>query len=440
MTIQFKKRVLVAIVSSFMALTNVTLAADLQIVKPEVVGLSSARLKNIKTLLQAEVDKGNIPGAVVMIERKGKLVYSEAVGYQDKAANVPMRLDTIFRIYSMTKPLVSVAAMMLVEDGKMELTDPISKFMPEFSRMQVSVVGKDVNGNTTYSLEPATKSITVQDLLRHTSGIVYPEITANPVIKQHYIDTGLYVPGGTDYDQRRVTPRDMIAAIASAPLSTQPGTNWEYSMSVDLLGRVVEIVSGQRLSDFLQARLFQPLKMKDAGFYVPKEKQSRLAEALAVDPFTKNPIKLLDVRMFPNNDSGGAGGVATAADYLNFAQMMLQGGEFGGQHLLSPMTVNLMTSDMLGNRTTIPMSPGQLLMGVDGYTFGLGFMVRLGQGLAGVDGSAGEYMWAGAAGTFFWIDPKEQMAVVFMSQVPGPIRPYYRKLVKQAVSAAVIGK
>lgn len=440
MTIQFKKRIFVAIASSFILLASVALAGDLQTAKPEAVGLSSAKLKNIKTLLQAEVDKGNIPGAVVMIERKGKLVYAEAVGYQDKAANVPMHQDTIFRIYSMTKPLVSVAAMMLVEDGKMQLADPIAKFMPEFSTMQVSVATKDANGNTTYSLVPAAKPITVQDLLRHTSGIVYPEITANPVIKQHYIDTGLYVPGGTDYDQRRVTPKEMIAAIASAPLSTQPGTNWEYSMSVDLLGRVVEIVSGERLSDFLQARLFQPLKMKDAGFYVPKEKQSRLAEALAVDPFTKKPIKLLDVRTVPNNDSGGAGGVATAADYMNFASMMLQGGEFGGQQLLSPMTVNLMTADMLGSRTTAPLSPGQLLMGVDGYTFGLGFMVRQGQGLASVDGSTGEFMWAGAAGTFFWIDPKEQMAVVFMSQVPGPIRPYYRRLIKQAVSAAVVSK
>ena len=440
MTIQYKKCVLVAIVSSFLVMTNIVLAGDLQTAKPEAVGLSSAKLENIKTLLQAEVDKGNIPGAVVMIERKGKLVYSVAVGYQDKAASKPMHQDTIFRIYSMTKPLVSVAAMMLVEDGKMQLTDPISKFMPEFAKMQVSVASKEIDGSATYTLVPATKLITVQDLLRHTSGIVYPEITTNPVIKQHYVDTGLYVPGGTDYDQRRVTPKDMISAIASAPLSTQPGTNWEYSMSVDLLGRVVEIVSGQRLSDFLQARLFQPLKMKDAGFYVPKEKQSRLAEALAVDPFTKSPIKLLDVRTIPNNDSGGAGGVATAADYLNFATMMLQGGEFAGQHLLSPMTVNLMTSDMLGNRTTVPHSPGQLLLGVEGYTFGLGFMVRQGQGLAGVDGSAGEYMWAGAAGTFFWIDPKEQMAVVFMSQVPGPIRPYYRKLVKQVVSAAVIGR
>jgi CubicO group peptidase (beta-lactamase class C family) len=338
----------------------------------------------------------------------------------------------------MTKPLASVAAMILVEEGKMQLADPISKFMPEFANMQVSVGTKDSNGNMEYSLVPAAKPITVQDLLRHTSGIGYPEITSNPNIKKAYTDAGLYVAGGTDYDQRRVTPQEMIAGIAKAPLSTQPGTNWEYGMSVDLLGRVVEIVSGKRLGDFLQERVFAPLQMKDTAFSVSMDKKSRIAEPFATDPFNKAPIKLLDVTIKPNNDSGGAGAAGTAGDYLNFASMMLNGGELNGQRILSPMTVNLMASDMLGSRTTVPLSPGQLLMGVDGYTFGLGFMVRQGQGLASVDGSPGEYMWAGAAGTFFWIDPKEQLAVVVMSQVPGPIRPYYRRMIKQLVSSAVI--
>jgi len=425
------------IVTSFF-IGGIALAQNIPTAKPEDVGMSSVRLKYIKASLQAEVDKGNIPGAVVMINRKGKLVYSEAVGYQDKASNKTMSKDSIFRIYSMTKPLASVAAMILAEEGKLQLADPISKFMPEFANMQVSVATKDSSGNTEYTLVPAAKPITVQDLLRHTSGIGYPEITSNPNIKKAYTEAGLYVQGGTDYDQRRVTPQEMIAGIAKAPLSTQPGTNWEYGMSVDLLGRVVEIASGKRLGDFMQERMFTPLQMKDTTFSVSADKKSRIAEPFATDPFTKTPIKLLDVTIKPNNDSGGAGAAGTAGDFMNFASMMLNGGELNGQRILSPMTVNLMASDMLGNRSTVPLAPGQLLMGVDGYTFGLGFMVRQGQGLASVDGSPGEYMWAGAAGTFFWIDPKEQMAVVVMSQVPGPIRPYYRRMIKQLVSAAVV--
>ncbi|MBT8516630.1 beta-lactamase family protein [Polynucleobacter paneuropaeus] len=425
------------LVASFF-ISSLAIAQNIPTAKPEDVGMSSARLKNVKASLQAEVDKGNIPGAVVMINRKGRLIYSEVVGYQDKSANKAMSKDSIFRIYSMTKPLASVAAMILVEEGKMQLADPISKFMPEFANMQVSVGTKDSGGNMEYSLVPAAKPITVQDLLRHTSGIGYPEITSNPNIKKAYTDAGLYVTGGTDYDQRRVTPQEMIEGIAKAPLSTQPGTNWEYGMSVDLLGRVVEVVSGKRLGEFLQDRVFTPLQMKDTAFSVPADKKSRIAEPFATDPFNKAPIKLLDVTIKPSNDSGGAGAAGTAGDYMNFASMMLNGGELNGQRILSPMTVNLMASDMLGNRTTVPLSPGQLLMGVDGYTFGLGFMVRQGQGLASVDGSPGEYMWAGAAGTFFWIDPKEQLAVVVMSQVPGPIRPYYRRMIKQLVSSAVI--
>jgi len=435
---KLQKNIISTVLLTGFFISGLAIAQNIPVAKPEDVGMSSARLRNVKASLQAEVDKGNIPGAVVMINRKGKLVYSEVVGYQDKSTNKPMSKDSIFRIYSMTKPLASVAAMILVEEGKLQLADPISKFMPEFANMQVSVGSKDSGGNMEYNLVPAAKPITIQDLLRHTSGIGYPEITSNPNIKKAYTDAGLYVAGGTDYDQRRVTPQEMISGIAKAPLSTQPGTNWEYGMSVDLLGRVVEVASGKRLGDFLQERLFAPLQMKDTAFSIVADKKSRIAEPLATDPFAKTPIKLLDVTIKPNNDSGGAGAAGTAGDYMNFASMMLNGGELNGQRILSPMTVNLMASDMLGNRTTVPLSPGQLLMGVDGYTFGLGFMVRQGQGLASVDGSPGEYMWAGAAGTFFWIDPKEQLAVVVMSQVPGPIRPYYRRMIKQLVSSAVI--
>ena len=405
---------------------------------PESVGMSSARLNVFKQAMQAEVDKGNIPGMVIMVSRKGKLVYSEVVGYQDKDAGIPLKKDSIFRIYSMTKPLVSVAAMILAEDGKLTLSDPVSKHLPEFADMKVSVATKDASGNTSYSVVPAERPITVIDLLRHTSGIGYAEITKNPVIKQAYANAGLWRDGGTDYDQRRVTPQEEVTGLARAPLSTQPGTNWEYGMSVDLLGRVVEAVSGKRLGQFVSERILQPLQMTDTGFQVPGEKLSRLAQALPIDPTTKQPNKMLDVTIVPANDSGGAGAVSTAGDYMNFISMMLNGGSLNNQRILSPMTVKLMSSNQLGNRSTTPLTPGQLLMGVDGYTFGLGFMVRQDDGNSAVQGSPGEYLWAGASGTFFWIDPKEELAVVAMSQVPGPIRPYYRRMIKEMISSAVM--
>ncbi|MEY5099376.1 MAG: hypothetical protein RJA36_2095 [Pseudomonadota bacterium] len=430
---------LLALSAALALSATASFAQNLPLARPEAAGMSTARLDKLKQLMQAEVDKGNIPGAVIMVNRKGKLVYSEAVGYQDKASGKPMQKDSIFRIYSMTKPLASVAAMILAEEGRLTLADPVAKFLPEFQNMKVSVASKDASGVVSYSLVPAERPITVLDLLRHTSGIGYAEITKNPVIKQAYTEAGLYAEGGTDYDQRRVSPRDEVSGIARAPLSTQPGTNWEYGMSVDLLGRVVEAAAGQSLGQFIDERILKPLQMNDTGFQVPATKQARLSEALATDPFTKQPNKLLDVTIAPANDSGGAGAVSTAGDYMNFVSMLLNGGTLNGQRILSPMTIKLMASDQLGSRSTQPLSPGQLLMGVDGYTFGLGFMVRQGSGGSSVQGSPGEYLWAGAAGTFFWIDPQEELAVVVMSQVPGPIRPHYRRVIKEMVSAAVVG-
>ena len=419
------------------AAVSVAMGQGLPISKPEAQGMSSSKLKALKSALQAEVDNGKFPGAIVMVARNGKLVYSEAVGQQDKVAGKPLTKDAIFRIYSMTKPLASVGAMMLVEDGKIQLTDPISKFLPEFTKMGVSVAQTDALGNKTYTVVPAAKPITVQDLLRHTSGLVYGELTSNPVIKQAYIDAGVYQIGGTDYDHRRVTPAQEVTGIAKAPLSTQPGSTWEYSMSVDILGRVVEAASGKPLAVFLDDRLFKPLKMLDTGFKIPEKSLSRMAEPLSIDPATGLPNKLLDVTIEPGNASGGAGGVSTAADYLRFAVMMQRGGELDGHRILSPTTVSLMTSDHLGSKVVASPGPGELLMGVPGYTFGLGFMVRQGPGIAGVPGSEGEYMWAGAAGTFFWIDPKQKLAVVMMMQSPGPSRPGYRRMIKQLVYAAI---
>lgn len=249
--------------------------------------------------------------------------------------------------------------------------------------MNVSVATTDAAGVVNYSTVPATKAITVHDPLRHTSGIGYAEITRNAALKKGYIDAGVFVENGTDYDSRAVTPTQEIEGLARAPLSTQPGINWEYGLSVDVLGRVVETASGMRLADFIDARRLKPLKMVDTGFQVPEAQRGRIAQPLAIDPVTKTP-NMLDVTIAPQNDSGGAGAVSTASDYLRFADMLLRGGELDGQRVLSPTTIRLMTSDSLGFRSTVPLSPCELLMGVQGYTFGLGFMVRQGPGLAGV--------------------------------------------------------
>ena len=409
-------------------------AQGLPVASPESVGMSAQRLGRISEAFRQEIDKGNLPGVVVLVARKGRLVYSDAVGFQNKESGKPMPKDAIFRIYSMTKPLVSVAAMMLVEDGKIELTDAVSKFLPAMKGLQVSVARTDTEfAKITYTLVPAEREMTVQDLLRHTSGLAYANLTQNNGVKE------AYVKGGIDEDVRGLSPADELERFAKAPLAHQPGTFWEYSLSTDMLGRVVEAASGKRLADFLDERLFKPLGMTDTAFFVARDKLGRLAEALPVDASTGKPNKLYDVTAVPNNDSGGAGGVSTAADYLRFAQMMANGGQLDGKRYLSRPSVELMTSDHLGSRIQAqsPMTPGEVLLSTQGYTFGLGFAVRQAAGVAGIPGSAGEFMWGGYAGTYFWVDPREQIVAVYMTQAPSPIRAYYRKLFKQLVYSAI---
>jgi CubicO group peptidase (beta-lactamase class C family) len=403
------------------------------------VGLSAKKLERVRDALKGEIDQGKLPGTVVMVARKGKVAYADAVGLQDKSAGKAMALDSVFRIYSMTKPLVSVAAMMLVEDGKLQLTDPVSKFLPAFKGQRVSVARADAEfARLTYTNVAAEREMTVQDLLRHTSGLAYGEITQNAPIKDAYAKAGVYLPGVRDYDSRDMTPAEQVDRLGAAPLAHQPGTVWEYSLASDVLGRVVEAASGQRLADFLDERLFKPLRMTDTAFHVSAGKTSRLAQPLATDHASGQPIKVIDVSAPPKNDSGGAGAVSTAADYLRFSQMLLNGGQLEGVRVLSRTTVELMTADHLGTRIAAPVTPGELLLGTPGYGFGLGFAVRLAPGIAGVPGSAGEFMWAGYAGTYFWVDPKEQITAVLMSQAPSPIRAYYRKLVKQLVYQAIV--
>ena len=394
---------------------------------PGEVGLSAERLARITTAFNKEIADKALPGVTIMVARKGKLVYSGAFGVRDPAKPEPVAVDSLFRIYSMTKPLTSVAAMMLVEEGKLQLSDSVAKYLPAF---------KDMQALTATGSEPA-RPMTVQDLLRHTSGLGYGEISPNPVLKEALAKDGLYKPGVIDFDARDMTPAEQVNRLARIPLLRQPGTAWEYSLATDVLGRVIEAASGQRLGDFMAERILRPLGMNDTSFFVPSAKMGRLAEPFAKDPATGNAFKLIDVSRSPGNDSGGAGAVSTAPDYLRFAQMLLNGGTLDGKRILSRTTVRWMTADHLGPRIPIAQTPGGSVLMPTLYTFGLGFAVRPSDGLAFTPGSAGDYNWSGYAGTVFWVDPKEEIVAVMMMQSPGAMRLYHRNLLRQLVYQAV---
>jgi CubicO group peptidase (beta-lactamase class C family) len=399
---------------------------------PESVGMSSARLGRMTAAFKKEVEDKKLVGAVLMVARKGKLVYSTAFGTQDPTGTSPMKADTIFRIYSMTKPFASVALMLLVEDGIVQLTDPVAKWLPSFKDAKVSA------GQAGAADVAAERAPTVQDLLRHTAGLPYGEITANAAVKEMLAKAGVYQPGKIDFDSRDMPGPEQADRMGKIPLVNQPGTKWEYSLATDIVGRVVEQASGKRLGEFLAERVFKPLKMNDTAFHVPEAKKARLAEPFDKDPATGTPNKLIDVSKVPSNDSGGAGAVSTTGDYLRFTQMLLNGGTLDGVRIMSRSTIKLMTSDHLATIVSNQQQPGKLLLGTDGYTFGLGFAVRMQDGIAGVPGSAGEYMWAGYGGTYFWVDPKEQITAVYMTQAPSPQRAFYRKMVKSYVYQALI--
>jgi CubicO group peptidase (beta-lactamase class C family) len=403
-------------------------AADLPKAPPEQLGFSSERLARIGPVLKGEMEKGQYPGAVVLVARKGKVVYFESLGELDPASGKPMTKDAIFRLYSMTKPYTSVAAMMLMEEGKLRLTDPVSKFIPAFANLQVSVTTTDpYTGAAKYVNVPQDREMNIQDLLRHTSGIVYGPYTSHPKVKELYAKEGV--------DWKDVTPAEQIERLAKVPLAHQPGTTFEYSLSVDVLGRVIEAVSGMSLGQFLQQRIFDPLGMTDSAFIVPQDKVARLAQPFAMDKATNTPISLLDVTVPQKNDAGGAGSVGTAMDYARFLQMLIDGGQLNGVRLLSPTTVAYMTADHLApdlkasGVTTLPAGTG----------FGLGFAVRRETGRFEVTGNAGEYFWAGAAGTGFYVDPKADIICVWMTQgQPGMARRYDRYLFKQMVYQAIV--
>ncbi len=378
-------------------------------IDPAAAGLSEAGLARISTALRARIDAGHIPGAVALIARRGHLGFFEAFGRRDPAAPDPMTRNAIFRIYSMTKPIVSVAAMCLWEAGRFLLADPVAKYIPDFG----AVKRADGSG-------PA-RAITMQDLLRHTSGLTYEFRGTGPV---HQAYTAAHIA------RRNQTNAEQAATLARLPLLHDPGCHWEYSRSTDVLGRAVEVIAGAPLDRVLAEHVLRPLGMTDTGFFVPEAAQGRLAEGFAKDPESGAAVSLLEVRDPPRFLSGGGGMVGTVADYARFLTMLLQGGEFGGRRLLARPTLALMTADHLGG---LPAAEDLL---APGHGFGLGFAVRIAAGLAPFPGSVGTYFWGGLAGTTFWVDPAERMVAVLMIQAPGQ-REHYRLLFRSLAYGAI---
>ena len=400
-------------------------AQSLPSAKPEQVGFSAERLQRVIDVIKADVDKRIIPGAVVVVARHGKIALFETVGARDPATKVPMTKDTIFRIYSMSKPITSVAAMVLWEDGKFNLAEPVSKYIPQMCGLKVGVEKKDENGKPTLDLVPATRDMTIHDLFRHTSGLTYGFFGPG-LVKKMYVEAKVW----NDYPSNA----ELVDRLGKLPLAYQPGTTWDYSHSTDVLGRLVEVISRQSLYQFEKERLLDPLGMNDTSFYVTdKVKQSRIAEPFPDDRSIGVDAQFNDPRVVQAAESGGGGMVGTAMDYARFCQLLLNGGTLDGKRILGPKTVAYMTVDHLGT----VVAPGPLYLPGAGFGFGLGFAVRKDAGVSPFAGSVGEYNWGGAGGTYFWVDPKEDMFVVFMMQSPKQ-RVAYRYLLKDMIYSAII--
>jgi CubicO group peptidase (beta-lactamase class C family) len=376
-------------------------------------------LKRLDAAVQRDIDAGQIPGAVMLVQHRGRVVHRAALGLRNPLSGQAMTEDTVFRIYSMTKPIVSVALMMLVEEGRLSLRDPVARHLPEFDHVQLGVVKQGPRGRLSLSrqvLPPTTPSTPtlplVHDLLRHTAGLTYGSFGSS-LVKSAYLEAGL--------ESERLDNQVFAQRLASMPLAYPPGSVWEYSRATDLVGALIERLSGLRLGDFLRERIFEPLRMTDTGFFVPPAEQHRLAEAFARDPVSGAAIRLLRVNKPRVFESGGGGLVSTAGDYLRFARMLLGGGSLKGRRLLSRKTVALMTSDHLGpdliRASRLPGASTGYLPG-PGYGFGLGVAVRVAPGEAGVPGSVGDFHWSGLAGSFFWVDPAEDLIAVWMMQAP----------------------
>jgi CubicO group peptidase (beta-lactamase class C family) len=397
--------------------TSIPQTPPLPQAKPESLGLSLTRLQRMSDAFKRDIDKGTIPGVTIMVARRGQIGWFEALGRQSPTASAPMALNSIFRIFSMTKPIVSIGIMMLLEEGHFLLNDPVAKYIPEFADQKVGV-----ENNGKLELVPLVRPMTIHDLLRHTSGITYDH-TGNGLVQQLYQQSRLR--------SRKISNAEHAALVASLPLMCQPGAEWNYSRSTDILGRIIEIVSGKTLGAFLTERILAPLQMTETAFHTGSENADRLAEAFATDPWNGDKVQLFNMLDKPAMESGGGGLVSTTMDYARFCQMLLNGGMLDGNRIIGRKTLDLMASDHLGPNVKL-----QSHLVPAGHSFGLGFAVRTAQGMAPFAGSLGQFFWSGMAGTFFWIDPKEELFAVFMSQGPGQ-REYFRTLLRSLVYAAV---
>lgn len=395
----------------------------------EPEGMSSERLARIAPVISEQVDKGMFPGAVTLVARNGKVVHFESTGYIDAAKTKPMPKDALFRLASMTKPIVHVAAMMLVEQGAMKLNDPIALWLPELKDLKVETRRTDASGAVVVADVAPVRPILVHDLMRHAAGFVYAGSTKSPRVRD------MYNAANIEAREVDITGDAMLAALGKIPVVHQPGTFWEYSISVDVLGLLIERVANKPLDMLLKDMLFDPLGMKDTAFWVPPQHAARIAEAYDADPLKATMLKSYRILVNPAGRSyfkGGAGLVGTAADYLRFAQMVVNGGELDGKRYLSKKTVEFMLTNHIagmGGTTISTTGPG--------YGFGLGWGVRLQEGEGWVPGSTGDAMWAGAWGTSFWIDPKEKLVGILMAQGPSN-RVHTRMLYKNLVYGALV--
>ena len=395
--------------------------------KPEEVGLSGERLARIGETLKADIDAGRIPGAVIAIARHGKLVAFDAYGWRDKASGVPMTTDTIFNIASMTKPMTTVGALMLYEQGRILMNDPLAKYFPKFSSMRVAM--GDSAGEPTTETISANRPITIQDLMRHTSGLIYGGRGTTLVHKMY--------PAGSSDAAREYDGAAFMDKLASLPLLYQPATVWDYGFGLDVLGLTIETITRQSLGQYLQANLFAPLGMTDTGFSISAEKAARYAKPLPNDPESGKPqARTPELTQPLNFECGGGCAASTALDYLRFAMMLMNGGRSGEARLLGPRTVAYMLSDQLG--PNIKNLVGNADPTRADYGFGLGLAVRTTPGVVRMMGSVGQFSWPGASGTDWWVDPKEELAVVYMSAAPGPIRWHYRQTINALVYQAIM--